>query len=107
MTGTEAVALLMERFPALKEKVGDPNDLFEMPHVTYGLLATELVENSADEGLLDAASRFINDLANSGDSLLEELLVIDILEGLAQDPDLARRISGRINPKAAAFLERV
>lgn len=107
MTATDAVALLVERFPILKERVDDPGDLFEMPHVTYGLLATEVLDNSGDDVLLTTVAEFIDELANSGDSLLEELLVIDILEGLAQDPGIARRISARINPKAVEFLERV
>ena len=52
MTGTDAVALLMKRFPALGERVDNPNDLFEMSRVTYGLLATEALENGGNEVFL-------------------------------------------------------
>lgn len=107
MTGTDAVALLIERFPALMERVDDHSDLFEMPHVTYGLLGTELLENSGDEALFNGVSQFIDELANSGDDLLEELLVINVLEGIAQDSNLATKLSTRISPKAASFLKAV
>lgn len=107
MTGTDAVALLIERFPTLRERVDHPDDLFEMPHVTYGLLATEVLENSESEVLLSRVAQFIDELADSGDHLLEELLVIDVLEGIAQDTVLASKLRTRMNPKAVSFLERV
>jgi hypothetical protein len=107
MSGKEAVGLLIKKFPQLEKRVDEPADLYETPNVTYGLLASELLENSSDETLLNSAAQFINELANSGDDLLEELLVIDVLEGLAQSPDLARTIGLKINAKAGQFLERV
>jgi hypothetical protein len=104
MTATDAVALLIERFPTLRKRVDHSDDLFEMPHVTYGLLATEVLENSNDEVLLSKVARFVDELANSGDDLLEEFLVIDVLEGIAQDPVLAKRLGSCISPKALEFL---
>lgn len=106
LTPIDAVSLLVARFPALREIV-DADGLSTSPHIAYGLLATEVLEKSADEALLDAVARFIDDLANSGDGLLEELLVIDVLEGIAQDPDVARRLKARINQKSASFLDSV
>jgi|SRR5271165_135968 len=107
MTTTDAVALLLKWFPALKERADDSSDLFEMPHVAYGLLATDVLENSGDQVLVTKLGQFIDELANSGDDLLEELLVIDVLEGIAQDPDLATKMRLKISPKATDFLERV
>ncbi len=106
MTGTDAVTLLLNRFPALTDRVDDRSDLFEMPHVAYGLLATEVLEKGDDQLLLKAA-HFIDELANSGDDLLEELLTIDVLEGIAQDPNLAAKIRSKISPKAAESLDKV
>lgn len=107
MTATDAVELLILRFPTLKARVDHPDDLFEMPHVTYGLLATEVLENRNDEVLLRRVARFVDELANSGDSLLEELLVIDVFEGIAQAPDMTGKLKTKITPKAIVFLERV
>ena len=107
MTGKEAVTMLVESFPFLRERVDSDADLYETPHVTFGLLAAEALENPHDEQLLRDVCAFIDKLANSGDELLEELLVVDILEGLAQDPALAIRVGSCISPKAAEFLTKV
>lgn len=107
MSSNDAVLLLLRRFPILKERVDDPNELFEMPHVTYGLLATEALENIHDESLFGHLCQFIDELANSGDELLEEFLVLDILEGIAQNPDLATKVRSQASPKAKQFLVRV
>ena len=48
---------------------------------------------------------FIDELANSCDDLLEELLVVDVLEGIAQDPQLAMKLRSKLGPKAGKFLE--
>ena len=107
MTEEEAISLLLTRFPGLRKKIDDPEDLVGSPHYVYGLLASEVLENRTDEDLLNATSAFIDELANSGNGLLEELLVVDVLEGLAEDPALARRLKTKISSKAAAFLDRV
>lgn len=107
MTAADAVALLIERFPTLRERVDHPDDLFEMPHVTYGLLATEVLENSDNEVLLSSVAQFVDELANCGNNLLEELLVIDVLEGIAQDSDLTTKLKAKITPKAVSLLEPV
>jgi hypothetical protein len=107
MDAADAVTLLLNRFPAVRERVDQPDDLFEMPHVTYGLLATDALENSDDVVLLDRVANFVDELANSGDELLEELLVVDVLEGIAQQPNVASGLRMRISPRAASFLEMV
>jgi len=107
MNAVDAVTLIAKRFPILRKRVDHPDDLFEMPHVTYGLLAAEMLENSDDDGFLARVASFVDELANSGDELLEELLVVDVLEGIAQSPGLSNRRRTRITPKAASFLESV
>lgn len=106
MTRHEAVTLLIERFPILKERV-DPEDLFEVSYVTYSLLAREVLENRHDDALFNDVCAFVDELANSGDDLLEEHLIIDVLEGIAEDPDLAIKLKSRIGSKAVEFLARV
>ena len=107
MTDEEAILLLLTRFPGLRQKIDDPEDLVGSPHYVYGLLANEVLENRTDEDLLNATCGFIDELANSGNGLLEELLVVDVLEGLAEDPALTRNLKTRISTKAAAFLDRI
>jgi hypothetical protein len=107
MVAEQAIHLLIDRFPILNRRVEDPDDLVGAPHFAFSLLAAETLERRTDEAFLDRVGEFIDDLANSGDSLLEEVLVIDVLEGIAQDPDLARRMGQRINSKSRSWLDRV
>jgi hypothetical protein len=101
----DAVSLLVSRFPALRETV-DKDSLWTSPHIAYGLLATDLLEEGTTSSLNEVA-QFVDELASSGDSLLEELLIVDLLEGIAQDANLARRLRAKIGPKSATLLERV
>jgi hypothetical protein len=107
MEPERAISLLIDRFPVLRQRVDDPGDLLIGPHFAYSLLATEALDRHTDEAFLDSVVEFINDLATSGDSLLEEVLVVDILEGIAQDPNLSNRIKANMSPKALYWLERV
>lgn len=107
MTERDAISFLLTRFPELGKRIDDPEDLVASPHYVYAMLANEVLENRSDESLLNAVSRFIDELANSGNGLLEELLVVDVLEGLAEDATLARIIKAKVGPEAAAFLDRV
>lgn len=107
MDKNTAVQLLIDRFPILKKRVDDENDLFETPHVSFGLLASEVLNRQADSVFVGSTAQFINELAESGDELLEELLVIDVLEGIAQDPHLAERIRRMVSPVASEMLSRV
>jgi hypothetical protein len=90
-TPRDAVMLLVGRFPAFKPLV-EEDDLYASPHIAYSLLASKVLEHPADVALLSSVARFADELANSGSCLLEELLVIDILEGIAQDPAAATRL---------------
>lgn len=106
MTPKNAVLLLVQHFPSLKQSI-DEDDLLTRPHIACSLLAAEVLENNTDEVLLTATARFVDDLANSHDSLLEELLVIDILEGVAQNADVSRRLQTQLSIKPAALLMKV
>lgn len=103
----DAIALLVDRFPVLVNRVDDPSDLWAGPHFAYNLLATEALEHQSDKPFLEKVVGFINELADSGDDLLEEVLVVDVLEGVAQDPELLEAIKPKMNSKAANWLKRV
>lgn len=107
MSEREAVELLMEKFPILRQRTSSESDLFEMPHVTFGLLATELLENRDSVWLLPYAGEFCNELAESGDEILEEHLVIDVFEGVAQDIEVSKKLKRYLRPKAVEMFERV
>lgn len=107
MTPASAIYLLLERFPMLSVQVESEADLFDMPHVTYGLFATEIVDKVENPTFLREAAGFINELADSKDDLLEEYLVIDVLEAVAQFPSVLDALRPHLNPAASAFLMRI
>lgn len=107
MEPREAIQLLVAKFPILAERSGESDYLTDSPHVMYNLLATEIHDNRGDLSLLNRVAEFIEDLANSNDDLLQELLVIDLLEGIAQDENLSRQLGAKLSSRSAALLSRV
>ncbi len=104
-----AVELLIDRFPMLFDRVDDPNDMMEFfsPYYAYELFAMEIIENHSDASFLRDACAFINELADSGNAVLEEVLVLSVLEGLAWDLIVADKVRGRLNAKAVEIMRNV
>jgi hypothetical protein len=108
MTKEAAVQFLLERFPGVRRRLEEAEDAqIAPPYFVYGLLASDMIENAADAKFLDASVQFIDDLAESEDPLLEEVLVLSILERLAESPDLVGTLKERLGEKARGFLLRV
>jgi hypothetical protein len=103
-----AVDLAFQTFPELEYKFDGPNDDFrEYEYYVYDLLSNEMVRRWKDEPFHKRSCEFIDRLAESGDSVLEELLVICILETLAVDVEVATQSTACLGAKAAGFLRRV
>ena len=69
-----ALDLAFTKFPELKDKFDGPDDEFlEDVYYVYGLLATEMVSQWNDETFRKRCCQFLDGLAESGDSLLEDL----------------------------------
>ncbi len=96
MTPHEVVSLLLGRFPAMRDLICPDEDCLDLPTVVYDSFATEVVRRVDDGDLFDSVIRFIDDIAESKDRLLNNVLVVCLLEGLASDPDIARRVSGAV-----------
>ena len=104
----EALSLALRAFPELSERVDSPDDgLLVIPYFVYGLLAGEISERWRDESFWARACEFMDRLAESGDDVFEELLVVGLLENVAEDPVLADHARKSLGPKAVAFLRRV
>ena len=67
----------------------------------------EVLKRADDHDFLQSVIQFINELAESNDPLLREVLVICVLEGIASDPDIAQGISGALTQPARALLREV
>jgi hypothetical protein len=108
MTSKEAIGLLTERFPVIKTRVEDPDDLsVAEPYYAYGLLATEILDGAHPTKFLESACGFVNELAESQDPLLEEVLVVSVLEKVAEDRSLSDRIKPYLRENARLLLDRV
>ena len=70
----------------------------------YDLLGAEMVMQWNDETFRKRSCQFMNDLAASGDSLLEELLIICVLESLAADATVSEQARKCLGEKACGFL---
>ncbi len=107
---SDALRLLWARFPELSQQFGDPDDPdpeTPEPHYSYSLFAEEVLRRKEDKLFLERVCTFINELALSRDSLLEELLATEVLEGLAQDPGMAATLYPKIVPEAQETLRAI
>ncbi len=97
----------MDRFPQLREVICSDQDCFSEPTRVYDSFATEVLKRADDHDFVKSVAQFINELAESKDPLVREVLVICVLEGIASDPDVAQGISGELNHPGRALLKEV
>lgn len=107
MTPREVVSLLLDRFPAMRDRICPDENCFELPTCVYDSFASEVVRRVDDHDLFESVIRFIDDIAESKDPLLSNVLYVCILEGLASDPDVARRVSAAVAETARGLLREV
>jgi len=104
----KALELAFNKFPELKDKFDGPEDEFlKDVYFVYGVLATEMVSHWNDDKFRKRTCEFLNALAESGDSLLEELLVVCLLERLAVDAAISEQAKACLGEKSGRFLTRV
>jgi|SRR3954447_3684353 hypothetical protein len=107
-TPAEALALLVKRFPLVVQLGESEEELSETgPYYAYGVFASEAAGRAADPEFVRELARFANELAQSGDPLLRDLLITTIFEELAVDPELAARLKNFLGLKARELLDAV
>ncbi len=107
MTSREAVSFLLDRFPAMRDRICPDEEDFDLATCVYDSFATEVVRRVDDHQVFTAAIRFIDEIAESKDPTLRNVLEVCILEGIAADPDVARRVSGAVRENARRLLRDV
>jgi hypothetical protein len=107
MTPREVVSLLLDRFPAMRDLICPDEDSFNLPTCVYDSFATEVVRRVDDRDFFSAVVQFIDDVAESKDPHLRNVLVVCLLEGVAADPQVARRFSGAVGEAARGLLRDV
>ena len=107
-----ALRFLWNRFPELHHLFTDPekpdSENFDIePYFSYGQFAEEVLRRQDDRALLSSVYEFIDDLAFSGQSILQELFVIEVLERLAGDAEFASSLYPNIHREAQDALRDV
>ena len=103
-----ALKFLRDRFPEMAHLFADPTtpecDLDVEPYHSYGEFAYEVLRRQGDEQLMRSVYQFVDDLALSGQSILQELFVIEVLEVLATDATFAASLYPHIHREAQEAL---
>jgi hypothetical protein len=112
MGTASALRFLWSRFPELSHLFTDPDkpdsENFDIePYLSYGQFAEEVLRRQHDTALLHCVYEFIDDLALSGQSILQELFIIEVLERLAGDAEFAARLYPNIHREAQDALRDV
>jgi hypothetical protein len=100
MTSREVVEFLLHRFPEVRESICPDEFCYEEPTRAYDYFASEVIRRTADLDFRRSVVEFINDAAESKDPLLKVVLVSSLLEGIAAEPKVARKISVALGEKA-------
>jgi hypothetical protein len=107
MTPRQVVSHLLSRFPTMRDLVCPDEYCFELPTVVYDSFAKIVRERSDDSGFMQSVVLFIDELSESKDPLVKEVLFSSLLEGIAVNAQLARMISSTISPKSRSLLREV
>jgi hypothetical protein len=107
MTSREIVSLLLGRFPAMRELICPDEDYFDLHTCVYDSFAAEVVKRVDDQDFFKSVIQFIDDIADSKDPLLSNVLIVSLLEGIAADPEVARRVSAAADETARGLLRDV
>ncbi len=107
MKEREVVGLLLDRFPDVRERVCPEEYYFELPTVVYDSFATIVIERADDPRFIQSVAFFIDELAENKDRSLHEVLIVCVLEGIAQNEQVARMISRMISPRSRSLLHEV
>ena len=107
MTPRQVVCLLSSRFPTMRDLVCPDEYCFEEPTRVYDSFARIVIERSDDPGFIESVALFIDELAESKDPLIKEVLISSLSEGIAVNAQLARMISRSISPQSRSLLHEV
>jgi hypothetical protein len=104
----KAVELLRSRFPDLAAEFSSPDNLEPHdPYHSYERFAEQVLLHRNETALIERAFKFVDELAESGHSLLQELLAVTVLESFAQDQKFADLLHDSVKEKARKALREV
>jgi hypothetical protein len=102
---SEVLSLLLDRFPGVRQLAESPDELtLAEPYHAYHLFGADICNRMSDHSFLQAAGSFINELAESADPLIRNVLGTALLEEIAEDRKAVDAISEYVNPKVRKLL---
>jgi hypothetical protein len=107
MAPREVVCLLLSRFPTTRDLVCPDEYCFEEPIRVYDSFAGIVIERSDNPEFLQSVALFIDEIAESKDRLIKDVLIANLLEGIAANAQVARMISRSISPRSRSLLYEV
>ncbi len=107
-TPIEAVSLLIRRFPVVLDLGESESELKQVgPYYAYANFAGRILPDLSDKSVRNSVVKFIDELAESQDSLLEDVLITSVLEKIAEDPERSHEIRLELQQKGAELLRKV
>jgi hypothetical protein len=108
MTNLDAIGLLVARFPIILSRIDTREDLTTAaPYFAYSLLGGEVIARAADPQFMMDVCKFLNFLAESKEPILEEVLVVSVLERIADEPTVVNLLRPCLGESALSFLTQV
>jgi hypothetical protein len=107
MKDRELVCLLLDRFPNIRDLVCPDEDCFELATIVYDSFARIVIQRSDDPGFIQSVVLFIDELAENKSSLVQEVLITCLLEGIAADEQVARLIERTMTSHSRSLLHEV
>jgi len=108
MTYYDMIELLFEWFPSLREKYIEEGDyIFEAPTLCYSFVFVPFIVKSCednDEDKLKRIGLFLEEMANCGDEMVEDLLVVGVLESVLPERNSVDILRAFLNKKTSEWL---
>ena len=105
--GPEKAVELLRSAPdllgVLKSDDLEPHD----PYHSYERFAEQVLLRKSETALIGRVVKFVDELAESRDSLLQDLLAVTVLESFAQDQEFADLLHYNVNERARKTLREV
>jgi|SRR5882724_9336663 len=106
-TPEEVTSLLLERFPEVRDLAGPSELILDETFRAYGVFGAEIRRRIDDHSFLQSAGSFINELAESRDPLIGNVLEVGLLEDIAQESAAVNAISEYLSPKVKELIREV
>lgn len=95
----DPVKLLLDAVPEFRARLDDED--LSLAYVVFGFLAQYLLTLPTDDPVLQRSIDFLNDLADRGDSSLDDMLQAGFFESFVDDPRSEPMIAGRLGARAS------